>query len=64
MGAECHRCGRDIVDECGHCDVVDQRDALVEATRNLMAVYMADGELDPYMNVLTEAAGLSQQEGS
>lgn len=28
MGAECHRCGRDIYDECGYCEVKDQRDAL------------------------------------
>lgn len=29
MGAECSRCGNDIYDECGYCNLRDERDALL-----------------------------------
>jgi hypothetical protein len=35
-----------------------------EAMRDLMAVYMADGELDVHMDRVAAALGLGQQEGS
>lgn len=41
-----------------------QREEIVEAARRLISVYMADGELDPYIAELERAAGLSQQDGS
>ena len=36
MGAECHRCGSDIYDECSYCKVKDERDALRAALEDII----------------------------
>lgn len=36
MGAECSRCGNDIYDECGYCNLRDERDALLAERDGLL----------------------------